>query len=287
MRPVITKDMKPIDPADIRGIGPTPQLDWLPIGRLRFDDSYQRPIRAQGVSHLRRIAEQFDWRLFAPVIVAPIEGGLFAVIDGQHRTHAAALRGIEKVPCQIVIADRKLQAKAFAGMNGSQAIRLAPYQVHRAAVISGNAKAIAVDHACAQAGAKISTNKPSDLMERGETVAVMTLYKLLAEYGSPVVIATLRALIAPGGEEEGAGNIGLINALTLPAYASVFARRRDLMDHPQLIDALAGFALAVEIEDARRTSAKQGEQRTALSQALEAFLDEELHPSTQQAQVPA
>ena len=41
-------------------------------------------------AHLRRIAEQFDWRLFAPVIVAPIEGGLFAVIDGQHRTHAAA-----------------------------------------------------------------------------------------------------------------------------------------------------------------------------------------------------
>lgn len=58
-------------------------------------------------------------RQFAPIIGAPIEGGQWAIVDGQHRTTAAVLRGIEKVPCQVVQADRIQQAAAFAAVNGS------------------------------------------------------------------------------------------------------------------------------------------------------------------------
>jgi hypothetical protein len=271
MRAIDLSRIKPLDKADLRGVGPAPQLQWLPVVDLRFDDSYQRRITQQGITHLRRIATQFDWRLFAPVIVAPIEGGGFAVIDGQHRAHAAALRGIEQVPCQIVMADRAMQARAFAGMNGNQAIRLAPYQLHRAAVAAGDAKARRVDYVCEQAGVTITTNRPSDQMERGDTVAVMTIYRAIAEHGESVAIAALEAITKAGD-----GNVGLINALAIMAYAGLFARRKDLMQHDSVLDALDDFDLAACMTAARAAGGKSAEQRTYVAAELEHYLDHHL-----------
>jgi ParB-like chromosome segregation protein Spo0J len=48
-----------------------------------------------------------------------VEGGRFAIIDGQHRTTSAAILGIETVPCQIVIAEQTEQAAAFKAINGT------------------------------------------------------------------------------------------------------------------------------------------------------------------------
>ena len=67
---------------------------------LVVDVTYQREIGRRGAVNVNQIAENFDWSKFAPVIVAPVEGGQFAIVDGQHRTAAAMLRGQEKVPCQ-------------------------------------------------------------------------------------------------------------------------------------------------------------------------------------------
>jgi hypothetical protein len=269
-------DLRKIPALDRTGLphpGPAPQLDWLPIAKLVFDDSYQRPIKDNGIRHVQTIARQFDWRRFAPVIVAPVEGGRFAVIDGQHRTHAAALRGIETVPCQIVQADQKMQARAFAGMNGNQAIRLAPYQVHRAAVIARDVKALQVEHVCEQAGVHIAGNTPSDKMERGDTVAVNTIYRAIKDYGEPVVIAALEAIV-----KAGEGNVGLVNALAIRAYTLMFFRRPDLMQDDALLDALDDFDLATEINTACRAHIKQGDQRFALALALENFLSARLTP---------
>lgn len=46
-------------------------------------------------------------------------GGQFAIVDGQHQTTAAILRGQEKVSCQVVQADRAKQAAAYAAVNGN------------------------------------------------------------------------------------------------------------------------------------------------------------------------
>jgi hypothetical protein len=267
MRHITTKDFKPLDAAQLRGVGPAPQLDWLPVARLVLDDSYQRPIRQQGVRHLRQIAERFDWRLFAPVIVAPVEGGGYAVIDGQHRAHAAMLRGLEKLPCCIVQADRKMQARAFATMNGQQAIRLAPYQIHRAAVASGDPQALIVDEACVKAGVTITTNKPSNLMERGDTVAVATIYKAIAQFGVPTTVAALKSIVMVGD-----GHVGLVNHQAITAYAELYDRRKDLRDQPDLLDWLDDFDLPTAMEQARIAAPKRAEQRAILISAIEDFL---------------
>jgi hypothetical protein len=94
-------------------------MDSIEVKRLVTDKTYQREISRAGSINVERIAEYFEWAKFSPVIVAPVEGGMFSIIDGQHRATAAMLRGIEKVPCEIVHIDRARQAEAFAAINGN------------------------------------------------------------------------------------------------------------------------------------------------------------------------
>ena len=61
--------------------GPAPVLIWLEIKDLVIDDTYQRDIGRRGRINVNRIAERFDWSKFAPVIVAPVEGGRFAIVS--------------------------------------------------------------------------------------------------------------------------------------------------------------------------------------------------------------
>jgi hypothetical protein len=106
----------PKSPLDV---GPVPYMQWVRVDKLVIDRSYQRSISRAGSVNIARIAEYFEWSKFSPVIVAPIEGGLFPIIDGQHRATAAALRGVPEVPCEIVHIDRTRQAEAFAAINGN------------------------------------------------------------------------------------------------------------------------------------------------------------------------
>ena len=46
------------------------------------DVTYQREIGRRGAVNVNQIAENFDWSKFAPVIVAPVEGGHFAIVTG-------------------------------------------------------------------------------------------------------------------------------------------------------------------------------------------------------------
>jgi hypothetical protein len=87
-----------------------------------------------------------------PVIVAAVEGGKFAIVDDQHRTTAAMLRGIESVPCQMVQADRAQQAAAYAAVNGN-ATKTTPFHARLAA---GHDDALKLGDVCSAAGVTIA-----------------------------------------------------------------------------------------------------------------------------------
>jgi hypothetical protein len=57
--------------------GPAPMLQWIKISDLVVDPSYQRPIVGEGKRNVDRIARDFRWAFFAPVVVSPVEGGRF------------------------------------------------------------------------------------------------------------------------------------------------------------------------------------------------------------------
>jgi ParB-like chromosome segregation protein Spo0J len=70
-----------------------------------------------------------------PVVVSPVEGGKFAIIDGQHRATSAALMGFDSVPCQIVIAAREKQVAAFKAINGTTT-PISQMALHAAALVA-------------------------------------------------------------------------------------------------------------------------------------------------------
>jgi hypothetical protein len=205
--------------------GPAPQLQWIKTALLVVDDSYQREIGRRGSANVRHIAENFDWSKFAPVIVAPVEGGLFAIVDGQHRTTAAMLRGIDTVPCQSVQADRAKQAAAFAAVNGN-ITRTQPHQLYRAKLEAGDKDMKALADVCAAADVRIArTNLTTSKMTVGQTHAISCLVRCHKEYGPETLIAALQCVT-----QTSDGNAGFLRASIIESLCRVLHRHQDWRD---------------------------------------------------------
>jgi len=182
--------------------GPAPMLQWLKIAQLVIDDSYQRPLALHNWKAIAGIAAQFRWSRFSPVFAAPVEGGLFAVIDGQHRTHAAALCGFSEVPCQIVQMSLAEQAESFAAVNGL-VTKVTPHQLFKAALAGGEAKALRMDAVARAGGCQVMTgNASSKLKAPGQIYAVRAFGKCVEHYDETRLVAALQALMAAEGYRD-------------------------------------------------------------------------------------
>lgn len=148
-----------------------PQLQWLRIADLVIDEDYQRPLKPGSWRQIEKIAAAFTWSHFSPVLVAPV-GEKFAIIDGQHRTHAAKLVGLTEVPCMVVDLDESGQARAFAAVNGVvTAVNVG--HVFKAAFRAGEPWALAAKAAVEQSGARLVPYTPSATMKKpGEVYCV-------------------------------------------------------------------------------------------------------------------
>lgn len=196
--------------------GPFPMLQWVEVQKLVVDPEYQREMSRRGVSNVRRISENFDWSKFAPVIVAPVEGGRFAVVDGQHRTTAAMLRGIESVPCQVVQADRAKQAEAFAAVNG-HVTKTTPQQLFHARLTAGDPQAKELAEVCAAAEVFVTRrNLVQAKMRKGQTQAVGALRRCLDTHGRETLITALQCVT-----QTGDGNPGWVRATVVEALCEV------------------------------------------------------------------
>ncbi|MBD3845972.1 ParB N-terminal domain-containing protein [Bosea sp. SSUT16] len=265
LRPIVIEDFASV--AYATQLGPAPQTQWIEIDALRIDDRYQRPIGQRGKIQIRRIAERFRWSRFAPVIVAPIEGGLYAVIDGQHRCHAARLRGIKSVPCMISMVDEVEQAEAFAEINTRQ-LAVTPAVLHKSRVAANDPKAIALELVLSPAGARVVTPRHQKELKRGDTFAVAILYKLQEAYGDETLKRACEAIV-----QVGDGNIGMVRAPVLQAYCAVFEATPALRDHPELLDSLDSFDLPAAYQAMAGAIVPKGELRwRRLATALERHL---------------
>ena len=122
MRPISTDGLA--NPTTVSA-GPRPTLQWIAIADLVVDPTYQRPIEGNARTCITQIASAFQWACFTPIVVASLDDGRFAIIDGQRRTTAAALAGFDSVPCQIVEADHRQQAIAHKLINGDNSAEFA------------------------------------------------------------------------------------------------------------------------------------------------------------------
>jgi hypothetical protein len=210
--------------------GPAPILEWIETEKLIVDTTYQREIGRRGAMNVNQIAEQFDWSKFAPIIVAPVEGGQFAIVDGQHRTTAAMLRGQKTVPCQIVQADRARQAAAYAAVNGN-ITKTTAQQLYHAKLAAKDPAALALADVCAAAGVEIVRKNliKSDL-KPGQTSAVGALTRCLGIYGRDTLITALQCIT-----QTADGNPGFVRATIVEALCEVLGNAREWRDAGELL----------------------------------------------------
>lgn len=252
-------NFRPIDPSlfrerlgalpDVKAM-PKPALRWLPVAKLVVDMSYQRAIAERGVTNLRQIATEFDWVMFAPVIVAAVDKERFAIIDGQHRVTAAALCGVKDVPCQVVVADRNKQASAFAAVN-SQVTAITPMQLFAARLAAGDPRARELARVCKAAGVTILRYPVSSkLVKVGETMAAGQLARLLDRFGGDVLGTALRCIT-----QTRKGNAGLVRAPIVAALCAVFdAEPSFRTNEEKLLRAMFKFDFAAQFEAAGKRS---------------------------------
>lgn len=255
--------LRRIDPApfgnaagDLSGVEPgaAPQLQWIEIGKLAVDPAYQRDIHTTGRKNVIKIAREFQWAKFAPVVVAPIEGGLFAVVDGQHRTTAAALVGITSVPCQVTIADRNTQAAAFAAINAN-VTEMSPMQLRAAKVAAGDAEAVRLNNVCQQAGVTILRYPVQATKQKvGDTMSAGQLYRLLRKFGDDTLMVALSCITRTRD-----GYPGMVRAQLVHALCVCLEAEPEWSESPKLLKAVGRVDLAQSFRDAwKEASAGSG-----------------------------
>ena len=182
-------NLKPLEPYDFAGLilPKTPDkvaMEWLPIAKLVVDEAYQRPISRSGLKNIEKIALGFRWSRFSPVIVTKILGqDLWAIIDGQHRTHAALALGYQQVPCYIVLAAGADAAQIFAAVNGNITPISLP-ALYKAALAAEEPWALGIKTACAAAGIKVlMSNASVSRRQPYDTLAVGTLRRAYLDCG--------------------------------------------------------------------------------------------------------
>lgn len=260
LRSVDVSDLQPVDPRPQAA----PQLMWIDVGDLVIDEQYQRPLTASNKAAIRRIAQDFQWSRFSPVLVAPVAGGRYALIDGQHRAHAAALCGFQSIPAMVTLVAPEEQALAFIEINTRQ-IRVGAHQVYRAALTAGEPWAIACRDAVEAAGCRLmAANYATATKKPGMVFAVSLIRR---QVGQGKVAAVTRALTALM-EYDSASVANFSNDLLDPWIAAAAERGADV---PALLAALRSKRPWLVLEAADRMAASSGRPRAACRR--EAFSD--------------
>lgn len=219
-----------------RDFGALPQLKWLPVASLKIDSGYQRSIMAKGRANIALIVAEFSWSRFSPLVVRPIVDGLYAIIDGQHRTAAAKRLGIADVPCQIVAVKPAEAAKIFTAINGN-VTPMTPQYLYKAALASGEPWALQIERIAARAKVDVLRYPvPISKQKPRQTMMIGTLRNRLARYGEDLVGLALEGMMAAPGADVP----GFARALALDAaIARVHATPDALKDRAATIKALA------------------------------------------------
>jgi hypothetical protein len=231
LRPVTLPESRPVGEPPVQLL---PELAWVAVADLRIDDSYQRPLERSNWKIIQKIADAFDWTCFSPLIVAPLPEGGFAVIDGQHRAHAAALRGIDRVPALVAALPRAAQARAFSAVNG-QITRLSLFHLYRAALEAGERWAVECRQVVEAAGCTLVTSNASTERKKPRQVYAIALIRDHVLVGRGDLVLRGLAVLA-GDARTGVTPAAWAERLLRPWLATVAA-------FPELSEAdLARFA---------------------------------------------
>ncbi len=211
-----------------------PSLEWLPIDLLRIESAYQRELTPTGLAVVQKIVRDFTWQRFGTLSVAPLEHGLYAVIDGQHRGTALATLGVDEAPCMVNDMSFEERARSFVAIN-SVNTPVTSIQKYWAAVAAKDDLHLEVYAACDRAGVRVLRYPvPTTKHRVGDTMAASALLFIGKAYGGEVLQLSLRMLT-----ESGDGHPGLLVSQTIKACGKLVGEDVRLYNNPRDLIAAA------------------------------------------------
>ena len=264
---------------DVSGLAPAvpqdqpyPILQYVEIDQLVIDTRYQRELGNRNRDAIQRIADNFDWMQFSPVLIAPTDHGGFAVIDGQHRVHAAKLCGLTRVPAQIVMASAAQQARAFAGVN-SKVVPMTGHQVYRAALVAREPWAERCRDLVEDTGCTLATANPSAKDRKPRVIyQIGTVRKMVVERGQAEALRFV--LIGIVGYDGGGGRVALYTDYVIsPTVAAVHSTpalfRVDLVRFFSRHDPFKILEMTIKLQAAGQQVSHMSVMRAALQKFLQ------------------
>lgn len=237
-------------PAFETELGERPKLLWLPLTRLFIDESYQRNVLERGVANVYHIVRHFDWKKFSAVVCAKVDD-MYAIVDGQHRTYAAAIRGIDEIPCLVMEATTAEQAIAFAAING-RTTRIDELQVYHAAVVAGMPEETAIHKAITGIGVKICRYKSPEIsLKPRETMAIGTIRMVYRLYGAKVLSTAFKCVLVRHHSDR-----AVLRAPVIRAMSDVVAELDELKPQ-ELLERAGQVNFKNELMEAKIQSAQR------------------------------
>lgn len=226
-------------------LGRPPSIENRHPNELEIDFSYQRSTDAQSSQTLiRKIAQNWDWRMCLPLVVSNRrDEGLF-VIDGQHRLAAAKLRGdIDYLPCCVSTYDSvAAEATMFVAMNRVRKAISKADDFH-AAIASGDPTSLAIQKLIIDAGLSVARTTGRQSWAPG-AVSFTTAIKAEMNKHGPKVCADALRMMAEAFPDE----VLQAGSPTFQALVKIFidkakpAPDRDRLFRALLSDTQAGWA---------------------------------------------
>jgi hypothetical protein len=198
-------------------------MEWLPLRDLRINPAYQRSVGRPGAKNIVKIAATFSWSKFSPVIVRPVPGqSVYEIIDGQHRSTAALMCGLDRVPCYIISVSDTEAAQVFAAVNGT-VTPMTQLAILKAAIAGGEPWAVDIAEACREAGVTPLLYPQAKKDQKPlQTMAVAALRRVCAQHGKDVLTAALRLVAA----SKSARSPGFLTNKIIVAYANIMGSRK-------------------------------------------------------------
>jgi hypothetical protein len=256
-------DIEGMKPATLRD-QPAPTLVWAEVKNLIIDDRYQRALTAKGRGAIQRMANDWDWSKYQPILVASTPDGSLAVVDGQHRAHAGTLVGLDRLPAMIVPMTPEQQAAAFTAVNTAR-LRLDQASVFKARIASGDRDALAAHKVCEDAGCRLMPyNKSANQKKPGELYCHGLILRMMANGEQDAVLHGLRAICASelGSDHDLHGRRAYDGAV-LNVWLPAIARSQQFLRLP-LADVFDGIAWDELGDECRRRARITGGSGRAL-----------------------
>lgn len=268
MRPIDTTGFKPTTLRD----QPAPALHWVQLADLVVDDRYQRELTSKGRGLIQRIANDWDWTKYQPILVAATVSGGFAIVDGQHRAHAAAVTGLAALPAMIVPMTPVQQAEAFRAVN-SDRVRLSAAQMFKAKLAAGDALAMQSVEIVNAAGCELATYVPSYNLRKIGTVYTFALVQRMVAAGEgEAVTVGLRAVL---DSDSGKADRKVWDHAVLSAWLPALAKSQRFLRLPDLPEIFDEIDWDGEFAIARRFCRMNGGSvRPRVAQIVEGMLRE-------------